>query len=203
VLGLALGGAFALIWGLVQAMYRYHRARVERSAQAAAAALGLAEKNSGDPRIRLYEGASMGCRIYLATHAAVAPGPVFSFQRHPGLAIVVLLPSALPGNVVASTIHMAPRQFDTGDRRFDQWFKLTAADVPAARQLFENQEVRDALLSIYGPGRDASGTGITIEASAESLVVRYSEARPAHAEYVARAALAAALKLGQRAAFLR
>jgi hypothetical protein len=169
---------------------------VAASAAAAAAALGIAKKTPPDPRIDLYEGASMGCRLFVATHAGVAPGPAFAFQREPVVAILAYFPEPLRG-LALTTVHMAPRAAQTGDVAFDQWFKLQAGDA----QLLAPAHLRQALMALYAG--DPGGSGILIDVDAERVQVRCSEPRPQRTAQAARAALAAAVKLGQRAAFLR
>jgi hypothetical protein len=197
---LILAGAFASIWAVVYAYYRLNRRRVRKSARLAAAALGLTAKEPGDSRFDLYAGASMGCRLFVAAHAAVKPGPAFEFERNPVVAILALFPEPVPG-LLLTTTHLAPHTMRTGDSGFDQWFKVQSQDVALAGRILE-PAVRDALMGVY-PGREPAGSGMIIDVDAERVLVRWHEARPRHADAVARAVLAAALKLGQRAAFLR
>jgi hypothetical protein len=145
----------------------------------------------------------MDCHLYVATCAAVSPGPRFEYQEIPAVTLLVVAPGLLPPGLGATTTHLAPKDFETGALEFDQWFKLTARDVAAGRRFFDSAELRDALLRCFGARKDGSGSGILIDVSGDTLRVHHMEPKPPHAVEVARAALAAAVKLRQRSAFVQ
>jgi hypothetical protein len=205
VVALALAAGLALIGALVYAFYRYNRRRVHASAAAAASALGLAKRASADPRVDLYQGTLLDHHAYVATHAAWTEGeegPSFEFQRNPVVVILVRFAAPLAPHFRATTAHMAPFTTKTGDLAFDQWFKIQAEDTGYAARLLSTQDVRDSLMRLYGPGMNPFGSGILIDIDARSLAVRCHEPRPQKAAEIARAAIAAATKLDQRAAFI-
>jgi len=215
---LAVGGAFLLLWLFVWSIWRAMRKRVEACAALAATSLSLQPAAAPDQRMLLWEGTHREHDFWIATSATyegpsglmldtAGPGfidgrPRLSFARVNSVLVVARLVRPLPDPFKLSTMRSAEATLTTGDAGFDRHFKLSGEASAGVRRVFSGAPLRAALLDIYGPSRDPSGSGIMICANECGLMVYWDSPHKARTADFARAVAYAVERLSARRDFL-
>ncbi len=124
-----------------------------------------------------------------------------SFARVTAVLVVARLVRPLPDRFKLSTMRGAEATLKTGDAPFDRYFKLSGEESAGVRRVFSGAPLRDALLDIYGPSRDPSGSGIMIAANECGLMVYWDSPGKARTADFARAVAHAVERLSARRDF--
>ena len=197
---------------------RWRSTRLQNTAcaEGIAAALDLAVVGSPDPRMGLWYGRISGAELWLATGAHhrgpngrmfEPAGPCFVDGMPPvvfghlcNVLLVTRHAQALPARFSLSSAYGIQAGLTTGDRHFDQRFKLNGVEPEAVRRLFGDLALRDELLGIFGPdGRDTTllpdvaakrqrnDTGVVMWANEQGMAVHWGSPREAVAAEFGRA----------------
>jgi hypothetical protein len=209
VIALTLIVVYAGFNALGRLIWRLQRERIGICAEHIAAHLSLTSAPPPDPRTQLWRGRTQTCELWLTTGSmyygptgfqldSCGPGfidglPQFSFEHLGSLLVVARFLEPLPVRFTMSTMYAVTANIETGDRRFDQVFKLKAerADnkdhIKQITQMFASAPLRDALLAIFGPDRSRDGTGIMIAVNECGLMAYWDSPKPDRAADFSRA----------------
>ena len=214
VIALTLVAAYVGFKMLGRLIWRSQRERISTCASHIATALsltGAAPPDPCNPRMQLWQGRMPGGELWLATGAMhygptglqqdrCGPGfikgaPQFSFEHLGSLMVIARFLTPLPVQFTLTTGYGVIAHLETGDSRFDQTFKLNAAQGDDIRRLFSSASLRDALLAIFGPDRERTGIGMSVSVNECGLVAYWSSPNPDRAADFGRAVAVAVDRL--------